>query len=299
MNYRDVREKGMKVFISWSGECSNKIAEVLKHWTKSVIQSLEPFVSSEDISKGSRWSADIAKELQDTDFGILCVTKDNFQQPWLLFEAGALSKTLDKAYVVPLLFDLGPSDLPDSPLLQFQAASFSKSEIKKLIDSMNSASEKKLDASDLSKAFDVWYPELEKALSDIPQNRDDTSEIKGTGISEKSSIILEEVLVLSRENQKLLRNPEGRSVGELEQINKKLDRLHHQSDKNSDYLRKKRQISPMMMEELMHFCRREMGAEQGLLFALAFFREDYPWLYELGRDLLDVLKADGTSVSVK
>ena len=100
----------MKVFLSWSGEKSHKVALVFRDWFLSVIQSLVPYVSSEDIDKGTRWSTDIAKELEDSSFGILCVTKENLTAPWLTFEAGALSKTMDKSFVSPFLFDIKRSD---------------------------------------------------------------------------------------------------------------------------------------------------------------------------------------------
>jgi hypothetical protein len=73
---------------------------VLRDWLPSVIQSLEPYVSSEDIDKGTRWSSDIAKELDNSAYGILCVTQDNLAAPWINFEAGALSKSVDKRHPV-------------------------------------------------------------------------------------------------------------------------------------------------------------------------------------------------------
>ena len=110
----------MKVFLSWSGHKSHQVALVLRDWLPSVIQSIMPYVSSEDIDKGARWSTDIAKELEDSTYGILCVTKENLEAPWLLFEAGALSKMMDKSSVCPFIFDLKRAEVK-GPILQFQS----------------------------------------------------------------------------------------------------------------------------------------------------------------------------------
>ncbi len=58
----------MKVFLSWSGPLSFKIATELRDWLPLVIQTLAPYVSSEDIDKGARWGIDIAKELEASTF---------------------------------------------------------------------------------------------------------------------------------------------------------------------------------------------------------------------------------------
>ena len=289
LDYHGKGEWFVKVFISWSGDYSKEIAKVLKHWIKSVIQSVTPFVSSEDIPKGSRWSVDLSKELQDTHFGILCVTKDNFEKPWLLFEAGALSKTLDKSYVVPLLFDLEPSDLSDSPLMQFQVASFSKDEIRKLVGAINAASGNKLDVSDLDKAFEVWYPHLVEGLNNIADNAPEKDDDSDVDVSEKSSQILEEILVLSRESQKLLRNSESRAQDESVQIAEKLDFIRKQGEINRKYPRRYDKFSHVMIEDLLAFGNK-LGANFGITLALSFFREDYPWIYDSGRSLLETLK---------
>jgi len=60
----------MKVFISWSGSLSERVAKAIHDWLPNVIQSLDVFMSSEDIEKGSRWFSDVSSELDKTDFGI-------------------------------------------------------------------------------------------------------------------------------------------------------------------------------------------------------------------------------------
>lgn len=202
----------MKVFLSWSGELSHKIAIELRDWLPFVIQSIQPYVSSEDIDKGTRWSIDIAKELEDSSFGVLCVTPQNLEAPWINFEAGALSKAFNNSNVSPFLFGLKPSDLKKSPLLQFQSTLYDKKDFMKLILSLNNAlGKEKLDESKLQKTFDVWWETLKakldsflsEALANINlQENTETSQIT-------KNEALEEILELTREQHKLLRNPEA------------------------------------------------------------------------------------------
>lgn len=200
----------MKVFLSWSGDLSHKIALELREWIPFVIQSVEPYVSSEDIDKGSRWSIDIAKELEDSSFGILCVTTQNIDAPWLNFEAGALSKAFSTSNVSPFLFGLKPSDLKKSPLLQFQSTLYDKKDLLKLVLSINNAlGKEKLDENKLKPTFDVWYEQLKTKLDPLLKETSSKSEEKLDELSNiKSNEAVEEILELTREQFKILRNPE-------------------------------------------------------------------------------------------
>lgn len=84
----------MKVFISWSKNLSKDCAEILSDWIKCTLQASEPWVSSKDIDKGSLWFNEINDQLKDTKVGIVCLTKENKSNPWILFESGALAKGL-------------------------------------------------------------------------------------------------------------------------------------------------------------------------------------------------------------
>jgi hypothetical protein len=154
----------VKIFLSWSGDRSRAVADVLKNWLPSVLQAVRPYFSPEDIEKGSKWSQEISKELDQSDFGILCLTPENIMSPWMLFEAGALSKKLEMARVAPLLVGLEPTDV-SGPLAQLQLTKLNQEDCFLLLKSMNKAlGEKGLQDGVLITVFQKWWPDLDEKI---------------------------------------------------------------------------------------------------------------------------------------
>lgn len=285
----------MKVFLSWSGEKSHKVALVFRDWFPSVIQSLEPYVSSEDIDKGTRWSTDIAKELEDSSFGILCVTKDNLTAPWLTFEAGALSKTMDKSFVSPFLFDIKRSEV-DGPILQFQSTIFNRDDVLKLVKTLNKAcGDDKLTDERLEKAFGVWWPTLEDELNKLKSMKDEAAEDKSGNDTISNNEILEEILDLSRINQKLLRNPDSDVSKVVMKMNDRLSTVLNrlESERHISMKRRKR-FHPGMIEELMSNSPRLAGKYIAFQMVVSLFKDDFPWLFESGMEVVRTLKSKTT-----
>jgi len=165
----DSDQEHMRVFISWSGEPSHKLALLLHDWLPLVIQAVQPFVSSENINKGTRWPISLARELEQTGFGVLCIVPDNIDEPWLNFEAGALSKIVEDSRVVPLLFGVEPSALIGHPLGQFQAALFEKDEMLKTLQSINELlGSARLSDPHLKKAFEHSWSKLASDVARVP-----------------------------------------------------------------------------------------------------------------------------------
>lgn len=183
----------MQVFISWSGERSRQIADALRNWLPDVIQGVRPWMSDEDISPGSRWLNELSEVLNRTRIGILCVTPENQHNPWLQFEAGALSRTVAQTFVCPLLFDMTPEQLT-GPLTQFQANGFCLDGVGKVVAAVNrELGERGLDACQLERVLNVWWPKLNEKLEKI-------GPATAQGSTRSTSEKLEELLALSRES---------------------------------------------------------------------------------------------------
>lgn len=158
----------MEIFISWSGDRSKAVAELLRDWLPKVIQKLRPWISASDIDKGARWLKEISGKLESVNYGIICLTPENLDAEWVLFEAGALSKAIEASYVCPVLFDLEPSSV-SGPLSQFQATNLEKDDMKSLLETVNRLLDQdRLTDQQLEDAFIMWWPELEKDIGAIP-----------------------------------------------------------------------------------------------------------------------------------
>ncbi|MFD7385504.1 TIR domain-containing protein [Streptomyces anulatus] len=188
----------MKVFLSWSGERSKKTAEALWTWLPDVLQYVNPWLSSLDISAGRRSVREITDELSETNFGIICVTPENQSSRWMYFEAGALARQVDNGFVIPFLINMRTTDLV-SPLSQFQAVLGSdRVDVQKLLSDINNASgELALPQERLNRAFQRSWPEFEskmREIKDIPLEGSSSSTVKRSGAD-----MTEEILLLSRQ----------------------------------------------------------------------------------------------------
>jgi TIR domain len=158
----------MKVFISWSGDRSKAVAEALRDWIPKVIQAVNPWISSRDIPKGARWSQHIAAQLEGAKMGVICLTPENLSAPWILFEAGAMAKTLEETFVCTFLLGIKPSDVRD-PLAQFQATKADENDTRMMLQTINTAlGESHLSEKQFDSTYEKWWPDLEKALKKIP-----------------------------------------------------------------------------------------------------------------------------------
>lgn len=188
-----------RVFLSWSGPISQRVASALAEWIPNVLQSVEPFLSSDDIEMGSRWADKVKSELENSTYGIICLTPDNISKPWINFEAGALSSRYGKERVCPLLFGLTETQI-EGPLTQFQMSTTEKGKMFKIIEGINSIKDDPdagwvIKEDQLRKSFEAFWPDLNRSFMQIEQD----SSSKGAPTKRSQYELIEEVVGIVRE----------------------------------------------------------------------------------------------------
>lgn len=221
----------MQLFISWSGEWSKRVAVIFRDWIPLVVQSVQPYMSAEDIEKGARWSGELAERLEECSFGIICLTPDNLTSSWVHFEAGALAKSVERSRVSPFLFGLSPPQVI-GPLVQFQATETHKDDILRLIESINRAcGDSGLGPVRLERVFEAMWPELEVQLGALAH---EMSRTQDEAPMRDPRDMLEEVLQLVRGQSRILATLGQRSTpdsvyeGSTHLLSVINDRRHHE-----------------------------------------------------------------------
>jgi len=121
------------------------------------------FFSAQDIDGGSKWSTVVSGELEQADFGIVCLTRQSILSSWLVFEAGALSKN-PGSRVCTYLVDLGPDDVT-GPLSHFQHSMADQEGTRRLIEALNRRlGSQALDRGHLDRSYAKWWRDLDKEL---------------------------------------------------------------------------------------------------------------------------------------
>jgi hypothetical protein len=211
----------VKVFISWSGNRSQSVAHALRSWLPDVLQTVEPFLSAADIEAGQRWSQQLAEQLGQTSFGLVCVTADNQEAAWLNFEAGALAKALGASTVVPLLDDLKPTDLT-GPLSQFQAKTLDRDGLTDVVTAINAAMDAPLSDDRLTRAIARSWPDLETRIQHL------RTSLPSHGTRRTERDLLEEILTRVRDLGHIPSASMSRKAGSAKAYRELLDVLRRE-----------------------------------------------------------------------
>jgi hypothetical protein len=155
---------------SWSKPRGKSAALALREWLPSVLQAVKPWMSDKDIDKGTVWLDELVSALGSLKLGIVCVTRESLSEPWLLYEAGVLSKALDRRTRVwtYLIGDLQKQDVPQ-PLGLFQATVADEADTFRLVESINEAmGDRAISEEALRRQFEKWWSDLSDRLAAIP-----------------------------------------------------------------------------------------------------------------------------------
>lgn len=187
----------LRVFISWSGKRSLAVAEALHDWLPNLFSTIAPWLSASDIEKGARWRQAVQGQLESSNFAIICLTPENLREPWILFEAGAISKR-DDSRSCTYLFDLEHADVKD-PLSEFQHTKATAGDTRKMVDVINrQLGEAALPNQRLDHIFKTFWPELETRLAAVPE-AEDTKQPKRLADPERLLSMVTEILERVRE----------------------------------------------------------------------------------------------------
>lgn len=161
----------MNVFISWSGDRSKDLASALSKFLIGAFGSESPevWMSEQDIKPGIRWAEELGQKLESSHFGVLCLTPENVNAPWLLFEAGSLAKSVSRSTVVPYRLEVRSDDIP-FPLAQFRGIDADEDGTLGLLQKLNSKLENRLDQQQLRSVFNGRWPSLKSEIENITKS---------------------------------------------------------------------------------------------------------------------------------
>jgi hypothetical protein len=171
----------MKILISWSGKQSLAVAKALREWVPLVVPHAEPWMSNRDVSPGSKWFDEVMRQLESTDFCVICLTPDNMRSPWLYFEAGAIAAKHKDAKVCGYLTGISPSQIGPGPFTQFQCVQSDKSGTLSLVRGINQSVKEPIKEEFIDDQFSIKWPRLREQLKEallLYDPRDSISEIE-------------------------------------------------------------------------------------------------------------------------
>ncbi|MDX6402788.1 MAG: hypothetical protein QOH70_243 [Blastocatellia bacterium] len=260
---------GSLVFISHDSrdaELAEAFSKLLSSVSAGVLKSFRSSdrKGSQGIEYGTEWYPELMKRLSTASDVVCLLTQRSVERPWILYEAGVAKGKLGTP-VFGIALGIPLSRAATGPFAQFQNCEAKEDDLTKLVMQLvdripNSEPDRDAIAMQVRSFIDkakLVLDKLDQSADEEPQPAiDETSVAK----------LFEEVKVMFQDLP-------SRIEGRLDPMRRKRHRFH-----------------PMMMEELLHMSK-EFDDPTGLLVLIGLFRDELPWLYEVGLEFYRAIKS--------
>lgn len=249
------------IFISHDtrdAELAEEFSNLLKSASAGALKS---FVSSDKkgtrgIEYGLEWYPAIMDKIDEATEVVCLLTQQSVERPWILYEAGVAKGKLGKK-VIGIAMGIQHSVAFTGPFAQFQNNDGSVDSITKLV----------LDLVRKVPGLDPDPKLVEQLVQSFHK--------KATEIITKSQ----------KKTEKSAEAPNEKIVVKLfEEVKLMFESLPSRIESRiePDIKRRRRKFHPMMFQEMMHMSMDAGDTNLGFLIMISFFKEEIPWLYEVG-----------------
>jgi hypothetical protein len=225
---------------------------------------------SQGIEYGAEWYPELMGKLNEASDIVCLLTPRSLDRPWILYEAGvAKGKLNTPVYGVVLGIPLGRAHT--GPFAQFQNCDDDEESLTKLVIQLLARipnSEPDRDAIQMQvKTFKQRANDILKKLGDAKELNQDKATVDETSVAK----LFEEVKVMF---QDLPSRIEATFSGSIEPMRRK----------------RMRRFDPILIDDMLHMSDK-MNDPIGLLIIFSYYRDEFPWLYELGMELYRTVKS--------
>jgi len=252
-----------------------EIAEAFSKLLSSVSTGvLKSFRSSDrrgtqGIEYGVEWFPEIMKKLDEASDIVCLLTQNSVDRPWVLYEAGVAKGKLGTT-VLGIALGIPLNKANNGPFAQFQNCSDDEDSLTKLVFQLvkripNSEPDEDI-VRDQVKVFKQKLSELLNKKTDTESNQAELKE--DTSIAK----LFEEVKIM------------------FQDLPSRIDRRFDPEM----IIKRKRKLHPFLIDELMHIGLKNDDGLFSFLILISFFKDDLPWMYEIGMETYRSLKTAKT-----
>lgn len=260
------KQRNPMVFISHDtrdAEIAEAFSKLLGSVSAGVLKSFRSSdrKGNQGIEYGIEWYPEIMKKLEAASDVVCLLTPNSVNRPWILYEAGVAKGKLETP-VHGVVLGIPLASASTGPFAQFQNCDDAEDSLTRLVIQLVSRiPNAEPDRDVVRMQVQTFKSRVNELLttSETPEEPETTSDEAADAIAK----MFEEIKVMYQDLPS--------------RIIRRVD-----PERASEFRRRRRGLHPRLIEEIMDMGSRERNDPIILLVMLSQFKDDFPWLYELG-----------------